>query len=363
MKIGVVSDTHSDKANALPHIMAEFKRRGVEAIIHCGDIEPKHLKPELFNNLPVICALNDEQVEKPVFRCPPANWKFTFPNPRQSRIVDLFHVRMYVGHKRSFDFLAGSETELTKIIDAIRKTHDGLRWMFSGHTHHQILFQTQLVNFVNPGAVEDSLDGYEFVIVDLENDEIVFSRILKTSPVEPPISIGIISDSLNISRLDPTFWQKLAKEFADRGVSHVIHCGNISSNDIGRDELSGIQVYYHMQTGYQPSGFSNWHHIPEEEPIVEIQGYQFFIKPDLARILLDDSEIDMHKLCLEIKAQFPYVGFVLYGGTNDAFLEEGHQVRILNPGDAVRSRNFAVVCLPRAEITFGHVPIDPLPPI
>ena len=59
MIIGVLSDTHNDKMNVLPYVMAEFKKRNVEMIVHCGDIEPKHLKPELFNNLPVICALTE----------------------------------------------------------------------------------------------------------------------------------------------------------------------------------------------------------------------------------------------------------------------------------------------------------------
>ncbi len=52
MIIGILSDTHTDKANAIPHIVKEFKRRYVEVIFHCGDIEPIHLDPKLFGNLP-----------------------------------------------------------------------------------------------------------------------------------------------------------------------------------------------------------------------------------------------------------------------------------------------------------------------
>ena len=61
---GIISDTHKDKMNAIPHIMAEFRKHGVTHIIHCGDIKPEHLNAELFNNLPVVCALVEEQVDK-----------------------------------------------------------------------------------------------------------------------------------------------------------------------------------------------------------------------------------------------------------------------------------------------------------
>jgi predicted phosphodiesterase len=38
MILGILSDTHHDTAQAIPHVVAEFQRRGVELIFHCGDI-------------------------------------------------------------------------------------------------------------------------------------------------------------------------------------------------------------------------------------------------------------------------------------------------------------------------------------
>ena len=113
---GVIADTHEDKMNALSHIMAEFKKRRVEAIIHAGDIEPKHLKPELFNNLPVICALVESQIGKPEFAKSPKGWIFTKPG---ERVFNFCNVRIYVGHKRAFEFLAGSEADLTNTLNII----------------------------------------------------------------------------------------------------------------------------------------------------------------------------------------------------------------------------------------------------
>jgi len=360
MIIGVLSDTHKDKMKALPHIMAEFEKRHVEFVIHCGDIEPKHLDPKLFNNLPVICALTEEQVDKDEFSSPPKGWIFTKPG---DRIRDINGERIYVGHKRSFQFLRGSEIDLIQFLNEIRRDHDCVKWLFSGHTHHQI-FQQGITNFVNPGAVEDSFDGYEFAIIDTEIDQIVYSRIPKTKPTGKSFSVGVISDSLNISELDTEFWERLAKEFEERDVSHIIHCGNIAIEDIGQKELKSFQVHYNLRPDQKdPGGPENWHLIPREEPVVKINGYHFYVQLNLGASLLKQSEIEMQELCRNLRDRYPLISFVLCGFTNDAFYEEGQQIRIINPGDINRDRDMAVICLPRTEITFGHVPVDPLPPI
>jgi predicted phosphodiesterase len=251
---------------------------------------------------------------------------------------------------------------LDQTLNEIRRANDGVRWLFSGHTHHQIYKQSHLINFVNPGAVEDSFDGYEFAVINTGNGEIVFGRIPKTNPIRPTFSVGVISDSLDISKMDPTFWQKLTEEFKKRGVNHIIHCGNISLNDIGRPEFAGFQVFYNLRPDQNNErSFGNWHQIPIETPVVEIGGYKFYVELDLGAALLGKSEIDMEVLCLDLRRKHPEISFVLCGFTNNAFLEEGQEVRIINPGDILKDRNFTVICLPRTEITFGHVPVDPLP--
>ena len=358
MIIGIVSDTHEDKANALPHIMAELKVRGAEYIIHCGDIEPKHLDPKLFGGLPVICALIEEQVDRDEFRTPPAGWTFTTPGNRVHRIGDML---VYVGHKRSFDFLTGSEAELLATMDKIRRDNDSLRLMPSGHTHHQISCQTRLVNFVNPGAVELSFDGYEFALYDTGKNRTVFTRIPVTTPVIESFAVGVVSDSLNISDLDPAFWARLRQEFLELNVRHVIHCGNISVKDVGREELGEFEVYYNLRSDQRKSDApKNWHLIEPANPVVEINEYRFFVQLDLGADLNEQSELDLHRVSLNLRRQYHDIRFILCGFTRP-FLEEGEQVRIVNPGYAVRDRSFAVITLPRAEILFGQVPVDPLP--
>lgn len=359
MIAGVLSDTHAIDEKVVKAIVREFKKRGVEILIHCGDIEPQHINPDLFGCLPVFCALNAEQLEKPFFEKPaPPGWIYTYPG---KRILDINHVRVYLGHKRSFEFLNGSERDLLSFLDTLRKDNDGLRWVFSGHTHHQIFAQTHLVNFVNPGAVEDGFNGFEFAVVDTNKYETVFTRLAKTNPTIPTFSVGVVSDSLRISKLDPSFWGKLAKEMIARDARTIIHCGNIAIEDIGRPELEDFIVYYNLRPDQQVKHPpQNWRLIPQDEPVVDINGYRFYVELDLGISLLERTEIEMHGICLALRRQFSEIDYVLCGFTHNALFVEQDQTCLINPGDIVRDRNFAVICLPRNEITFGHVPLDPV---
>ncbi len=364
MIIGVVSDTHSDRANALPHVMAQFKQRGVQLIIHCGDIEPKHVDPALFLNLPVICALNKEQLDKPAFAREPEGWVFTKPEDRVRSLEDML---VYVGHRGSFDFLKGTQNDMASLLENIRKAHDGLRWYFSGHTHHQIMLQTQLVRFVNPGAVEVGFDGYEYAVVDTNTFEVVFSRILPTKPLAVNHFVGIISDSLNISTTDGDFWSSLATEFHKRGVGTVVHCGNISIDDVGRKELEGFQVYYNLRKDQKdPASVpGNWLRIgglaTGDLPVVSINGHRIYVELDLGLDLLEQSELKMSMKSLELRRKYPEISYIFCGFTHSTLFAEGNEIKIINPGDAIKDRNFVVLCLPRGEVTFGHVPMAPLP--
>lgn len=357
----VLSDTHGIDEKIIRAIVKEgVEKRNIELIIHCGDIKPRHANSELFNGFPVFCALTEDQVENPAFQNPPPGWTYTMPG---ERIINVNGIKMYLGHKRAFDFLRGSERSLQMFMDELRKDNDELRLVLCGHTHHQIFVQTPLVNFVNPGAVETGFNGHEFAVIDTDTNQIVFSRQEKTKPIIPTFSVGVISDSSRISKLDTKFWEKFDKEMLERDVGIIIHCGNIAVEDIGRPELEKFTIYCNLrqdQLGKIKSVPPNWQIIPTEEPIVEINGYRFFVRHDLGISLIRRSEIDMGDLCLKLRRQFNELDFVLCGFTRNALLVEQEQTCIVNPGDVVRDRDFAVICLPRCEITFGHVPLDPI---
>jgi predicted phosphodiesterase len=374
MIIVVISDTHKDVKNAIPHIMEEAKKRGAEMIIHCGDIIPKHLSKELFDNLPVVCALVDDQKDDPVFeKRHPEGWEFTCSGKRITRLPDGMIV--YVGHKKHLDFLQLSEEKFNETLTELRQNFDGLRIVFGGHLHFQTFKQGQLVSFINPGAVEDALGwGYEYAVVDTNSGQVTFSRILPTPDDRPTFSIGVISDSLDISHRDSTYWGRLAEEFKSRGVSHIIHCGNLAFGDIGRPELNDFLVHYAIRadqrynyTQLLKAGTipSNWKVLAEENleegAVVEINGYRFFVQLDLGLEFMKVSELGMDSMAMQIRRKYPETEFVLCGFTREALFVEGQQVITINPGDVNNDRSFSVICLPRREITFGRVPYDGLP--
>jgi predicted phosphodiesterase len=274
-------------------------------------------------------------------------------------------------------FLRNSTEQFGEKLMDLRQEFDGLRFVFGGHMHFQTFKQGQLVSFINPGAVQDALGwGYEFAIVDTVSGQVIFSRILPTPDDRPAFSVGVISDSLDITHRDRTYWGRLAKEFGDRGVSHIIHCGNIAIEDIGRPELNGLSVHYAIRAD-QSSEYkklkekgtipSNWSVVSEEHldegAVVDINGFRFYVQLDLGLKLMTISEGAMDSAAMQIRRKHPETEFVLCGFTREAIFVEGAQVLTINPGDTNADRSFAVICLPRREITFGNVGVDPLPEV
>jgi len=374
MKIGVISDTHKDSKNAIPHIIKEFKKRDVEIILHCGDLIPEHVSNELFGNFPVFCALVEGQKDDPAFGVKkPIGWQFTKPNERVIKLPD--DTLIYLGHKKHLEFMRATEEKFNEILTDLRQEFDGLRIVFGGHLHFQTYKQGQLVSFINPGAVEDALGwGYEYAILDTSTSQVVFSRILPTPDDRPTFSVGVISDSLDITHRDATYWARQAIEFQKRGVTNIIHCGNIALTDIGRPELKNFSVHYAIRADQKSDHEKikktstipiNWHVIAEENlddgAVVDINNYRFFVQLDLGLKFMTVNEVGMDSMAMQIRRKHPETQFVLCGFTREALLLEGQQVITINPGDVSTARNFAVICLPRREITFGHVPYDPLP--
>ena len=271
------------------------------------------------------------------------------------------------------NFLRTSEDQFDGTLTDLREKNDGLRYVFGGHLHFQTLKEGQLVTFINPGAVKDALGwGYEYAVVDTVTGEIIFGRILPTPDDRPTFSVGVISDSLDISHRDSTFWSKLAKEFAERGVKDIIHCGNLDLKDIVRPEaeLGNFNVHYairsdqsyaHRQLQKETNFPSNWTVISEDNlgngAVVDINGYRFYVKLDFGLDLMSLSEHSMDAAAMEIRREHPETTFVLCGFTRQALYVEGQQVTIINPGDVNIDRSYAVVRLPCNMITYHCVPV------
>jgi predicted phosphodiesterase len=364
MILGWISDTHENPNQAIERIVRIFQGHGVEGIIHLGDIEPEHVDQGLFGNLPVYCALTDEQIKDHgagFFKAD--GWVFTLPGDRIIKIGDDHY---YVGHKRSWDFLVGSQSRFWEWIYGIRKEFHNV-WKFgSGHTHRQVFLRSGEVDFINPGAARGSdgvAKGFEYAILNTDTGDIIFSRIQNPKPVAEPLKVAVISDTLDVTVMNPPFWSKLAERFRRDGVTHVIHCGNIYTEDIGRPELSGIEVHYNLRPGQEDRERKpdNWILVPGHSPMVKIKGYKFCVQLSMGPELFNKSEFQMHEMSKQIRLQFPEIQFLLSGSTPNAFYEEGENIVLLNPGDASRYSNFAIIGLPDYDISFGLIRPDPLP--
>lgn len=204
MKIGVISDTHDISADIIRDVVADLKNRGAQIICHCGDIESQHVGAGLFCELPVVCALTRQQRFNSLFEFPPFHWRYTRSGETSERIVNLGRFKIYVGHERSMEVFRDN-AKMGEFLMEINHVCDGVRYIFTGHTHHQFLVQQGLVTWINPGAICDGFNGYEYSLVDTDAREVVFARIPSTKLVGASETVGILSDTGNISQLDEFF--------------------------------------------------------------------------------------------------------------------------------------------------------------
>lgn len=384
MILGILSDPHEDKHNAIPHVIAEFKKRGVEVVICPGDLtEAKHYDVDLFGGFSVYYALTENQCEmdakgncirpKRQFMPPGRNWQYTMPG---HRIIEINGELYYLGHKIPFEYyLLMSEEKFGEHLQEIRLQNDGLRYIFGGHTHVQTLCEERTVSMINSGAVMGSGNwGYEFAVLDTDTNQIIFGRVMPAPPLDDPFTVGVITDSLNVSRLDVKFWPRLRQEFMARGVSHVIHLGNIALEDIGTPEFADFTVHYNLlptqvvdldcaDLHWQKKIPDNWNLINPEAPVVDILGKRFYVKLDLALEFRNMSESGLDHMTMKLRKEFPGTNYVLCGMTNGALYYEGQQVRVVNPGNSCYGHRAVTICSPRDELTFFGVPVDPLPAI
>jgi putative phosphoesterase len=375
MKILVKSDTHRDPDWIIKHIVELGKKWGVELVIHCGDIIPEHVSNELFSNLPVICAIVKNQRDDPVFNeNKPVGWTLTRSEDRVRTLANDMVV--YVGHQRPLDYLRATEEKFNAILMDLRQTFDGLRYVFGGHTHFQAYKQGQLVSLINPGAVSGAIGwGHEYALVDTDTGKVVFNRVLPTPDSREIFTVGVISDTLDITQRDSKYWSLLARELEKSAVSHLIICGNLHLTDIGRPELAGFTVHYAIRSD-QYSGHrdmqedgvipANWQVIAIENldkgAVVDINGYRFYVQLDLGLEYMQLSEVGMDSKAMEIRRLYPETEFVLCGFTRDALLLEGQQAVTINPGDTNTDRAYVTIRLPQREITFDHVPVEVVRP-
>lgn len=378
MLLGIMGDTHDVDASIIKKVAEDLKMRGAEIIVHTGDIEKQHLSIDLFCGLPVVCVLTRQQQFDVNFSFPPPGWTFTRPGNSMiserdksqevlentiasklaiaNRIINLGSVVIYAGHERSNDVLMNA-VKFNEFINILNQVYDGVKFIFTGHTHHQFLIQRNGFSWINPGAVLPLFFDHEYALVDTVKNEIIFTRLPQTKVDVRPQTVGIISDTGNISDRDGQFWQQLAIEFHERDVSTVIIDGGFRPNDIGRPELADFQVFYNLlpTVADNPSKPGNWHLIPNDNPVLEICSHYFLIQHKLGIDLDGKTEVEMVRYVREQSKKYQHIDIVICGGIHDALFEEQQEVMIINPGDARNHRKFVTICFPRCEATYSSV--------
>ncbi len=153
MRIAIISDTHN-QTNSVRAALREMAKRGVERVLHCGDIQ------------------NAETV-----RLFPAHTHFVFGNCDADRTGIATAVQAIGGT------LHGAWGEMEIAGQAIAFTHgddgvllrdlehtDAFDFLFHGHTHIAKEHRSGITRVINPGALQ-RVARRTFLILDLPSGE------------------------------------------------------------------------------------------------------------------------------------------------------------------------------------------------
>jgi uncharacterized protein len=155
MKIGVVSDTH-DNTDVVRTALALLQQRGVELILHCGDIEsPETVR--LFVDIPTHFVFGNCDNDRGRLRAAMDEIGAVLHEPWGD--VEL------AGKKIAW--LHGHERTLKAEVEAM----DHFDYLFYGHTHDAEQHRVGRTLVANPGALYRAVPK-QCVVLDLECGEL-----------------------------------------------------------------------------------------------------------------------------------------------------------------------------------------------
>lgn len=137
MKIGIVSDTHSRYAT-VAKALALLRERGVEMVLHCGDIEDP-ATVQLFEGLPTHFVFGNCDTERDALRRAIEDSGATLQEPFGHLDVD----------GRKIAWIHGDVSRLLRDLEAAGH----FDYLFYGHTHSAEQHRTGPTLVVNPGAL------------------------------------------------------------------------------------------------------------------------------------------------------------------------------------------------------------------
>lgn len=157
MLIAVVSDTH-DLMNLANRVMDVCRERGVQRILHCGDICTANMI-DLFKDIPTEYVFGN---------CDGAKRALT---ERMAAAGAILHERFgsVLWDGKKIAFLHGDNDT---VLD--RECRSG-KWdmVCFGHTHIHNLFRTGNTLVLNPGAIQPRCEPSRFCLVRLPELEII----------------------------------------------------------------------------------------------------------------------------------------------------------------------------------------------
>ena len=161
MKLGVLSDTHND-SEATRRALAIFRDRGVEQLIHCGDVTTPEIVA-LFEGWSIDFVYGNMDRDQSALRQAVGSLEQASIDDTQVLYIDGRRIAVTHGHWE--DTLA----------ELIRGEPD---YVFHGHTHirrHDTIGRTQVIN---PGALGGTRRQARSVcVVDLDAGDVTFVKL------------------------------------------------------------------------------------------------------------------------------------------------------------------------------------------
>jgi putative phosphoesterase len=155
MLIGILSDTHSSYQTVEDAIRV-LKERGVEHVLHCGDIEDEETI-RLFTGLSAHFVFGNCDTDRNALRAAIQDAGLSLQEP--------FGDLEFEGKKIAF--LHGDDKRLMRDVE----NSGHFDFLFYGHTHHAEEHQTGPTRVINPGALHRARPK-TFVLLDLPSGKI-----------------------------------------------------------------------------------------------------------------------------------------------------------------------------------------------
>ena len=158
MKIGILSDTHNDKA-ATRRALGVLRQRGVGTLLHCGDLVFAEMV-RLFNEFEVyFVSGNMDRNHRQAIKMEIEKWS-DMHWLGEGDEVELAGKRLALTHGARFEVL---EMLLWAEPD----------YLFHGHTHRRRDERAGPTRVINPGAVSGTKhEARSVCVLDLESDQL-----------------------------------------------------------------------------------------------------------------------------------------------------------------------------------------------